>query len=375
MMRKTKFIFSLILLFWVVSSAYSFDIGFSLNSSGQALKIDDQPLAFSGNENLNMMSRIPVTKWASIIMTGNYGFSYGASKFSHQVDLSTLYAEMDFQTAKTAKIGVDLGRLQFSDFSGLIYNNSIDGGKIDFELSDVQIELFSGYTGFLNGKTLRFVNVVQENDDGKVYQLAPGMFISGFSTNIKNVFTNSAIGCNFSTFVLSSNIEERDTAVYAEIGIEGPLSSVLYHKVSAAMNFSAGETKYAGILADGNIMYYPEFLSSSLSAQVTFATDTFYAITDSAMVLGEANSLNGLLKFALSGSLKPISSIVCAAGVDFAMDVVGANVSKNCIQWNSSINYQILSDLAFNLFVAQKIPLKEDSNKLIMGSASLVLNF
>lgn len=375
MMRKTKFIFSLLLLFWVVSSAYSFEIGFSLNSSGQALKIDDQPLAFSGNESLNMMSRIPVTKWASIIMTGNYGVSYGASKFSHQVDLSTLYAEMDFQTSKTAKIGVDLGRLQFSDFSGLIYNNSIDGGKIDFELSDVQIELFSGYTGFLNGKSLRFVNVVQENDDGKVYQLAPGIFISGFSTNIKNVFTNSAIGCNFSTFVLSSNIEERDTAVYAEIGIEGPLSSVLYHKVSAAMNFSAGETKYAGILADGNIMYYPEFLSSSLSAQVTFATDTFYAITDSAMVLGEANSLNGLLKFALNGSLKPISNIVCVAGVDFAMDVVGANVSKNCIQWNSSINYQILSDLAFNLFVAQKIPLKEDSNKLIMGSASLVLNF
>jgi hypothetical protein len=321
------------------------------------------------------MSRIPVTKWASIIMTGNYGFSYGASKFSHQVDLSTLYAEMDFQTSKTAKIGVDLGRLQFSDFSGLIYNNSIDGGKIDFELSDVQIELFSGYTGFLNGKSLRFVNVVQENDDAKVYQLAPGMFISGFSTNIKNVFTNSAIGCNFSTFVLSSNIEGRDTAVYAEIGIEGPLSSVLYHKVSAAMNFSAGETKYAGILADGNIMCYPGFLSSSLSAQMTFATDTFYAITDSAMVLGEANSLNGLLKFALSGSLKPVSSIVCAAGVDFSMDVVGANVSKNCIQWNSSINYQILSDLAFNLFVAQKIPLKEDSNKLIMGSASLVLNF
>lgn len=374
-MMKNKFILSVLLLFLAASFVYSFDYGFSYNSSVQTVKVGEKKLSFSGNENLNLWSRIPMTNWASFVVDGNYDLSYDFTKFTQQLDLNSLYAEMNFQTSKNAKIGLDLGRIQIADFSGLIYNNSIDGGKIDFELSDVQIELFSGYTGLLNGKSIRFANIQREVDESKVYEFAPGMVISGFSTNVSNVFTNSAIGCNFSTFILSSNLEDRESAVYAEIGIEGPLSSAFYHKASAAMNFSAGETKVAGFLANGSLMYYPSLLSSSLAAEVTFATDTFSTISDTPVVYGAANSLNGLLKFSLSGSLKPLANMVVAAGADFAMDVVGSNVANNCVQWNTSVNYQILSDLAFNLFVAQKIPLKEDSNKLLMGSASLVLNF
>lgn len=375
MMKKSKFIFSLLLLILTVSFVYSFDFGFTQNSSLQVVKVVEKPLSLSGNESVNVWAKVPMAKWATLMMDGNYALSFGANSLSNQLDLGNFYVEMDFQTSKTAKIGVDLGRIQFSDFSGLIYNNSIDGGKIDFELSDIQLKLFSGYTGLLNGKSVRFVNILQENDSSKVYQFAPGMLISGFSTNVKNIFSNSAIGCNFSTYVVSSNREDVDTTVYAEVGIEGPLSSVLYHKVSAAMNYSAGETKLAGVLATGDLMYYPSFLSSSVTANVTFATDTFYPITDTSMVFGEANSLTGLLKFSLNGSLKPISTMVVSAGADFAMDVIGSNVTKNCIQWNSSVNYQILSDLALNLFVAQKIALTEESSNLFMGSASLVLNF
>ena len=374
MMRKLKFIFSL-LLFLAASFVYSFDYGFIYNSSIQTLKVDDKPFSFSGNENLNLWSRIPLTEWASLVMDGNYNLSYDFEKLYHQVDLTSLYAEMDFQTSKDAKIGVDLGRIQFSDFSGLIYNSSLDGGKIDFELSDAQIELFSGYTGLLNGKSVRFANIYQENDASNVYQLAPEMVITGFSTNVKNIFDNSAIACDFSTFILSSNLEGRDTSVYAEVGIEGPLSSLLYHKVSAAMNFSAGEKNIAGFLATGNLMYYPDFLSSSLTAEVTFATDTCQPILDTPVVFGTSNSLTGLLKFTLGGSLKPISNMVLSAGADFVMDIEGSNVAKNCVQWNGSVNYQILSDLVFTLFVAQKIALTPAANNLFMGSVSLVLNF
>ena len=136
MMRKSKFICSLLLLFLAVSFVYSFDYGFSLNSSVQTVKVDDKPLSYSGSEGLSLWSRIPVTKWASFVMNGSYGLSYDATKLTHQVNLSSMGVEMDFQTSKTAKIGVDLGRVQFTDFSGLIYNNSLDGGKIDFELSE-----------------------------------------------------------------------------------------------------------------------------------------------------------------------------------------------------------------------------------------------
>ena len=78
MMKKSKFIFSLLLLILTVSFVYSFDFGFTQNSSLQVVKVVEKPLSLSGNESVNVWAKVPMAKWATLMMDGNYALSFGA---------------------------------------------------------------------------------------------------------------------------------------------------------------------------------------------------------------------------------------------------------------------------------------------------------
>ena len=82
-----------------------------------------------------------------------------------------------------------------------------------------------------------------------------------------------------------------------------------------------------------------------------------------------------MFKWGLTGSIKPVSTLLLAVGGDFVMDVEGSSFEKDCIQWNSSLKWQILSDVQFDMYIAQKIPLTDVVKPLFLGSASLVINF
>lgn len=378
MKNKCKFVFVCLCFVFLASWGFSFDFGVSLDSSFLVYDTETVPTEKSTmglSEEVVLWARQKISENISFYTKGNYQFSYDFEEVSQKLDLSDFLLQMVFAKSEETKVSFDLGRFPIYDAGKMIFNNSIDGGKISLKISQMDLDLFCGYTGLLNGKSINIFKSTIATDDEKLYSLASGFVVAGFSTTAKNFFKDNSITFDISTFVPTSSDEQRKAALYSEIGLNGALSSVVLHDLYAGVSLLFDEESKVGVFFDGNLSWYLDFLSSCIATKITFATDTFFPFVDKVCVLGVNDSLNGVFKWGLNGSIKPVSTLLLSLGGDFVMDVEGSSFKKDCIQWNSSLVWQILSDVQFNLYVAQKIPLVDVVNPLFLGSASLIVNF
>ena len=378
MNKKVKVVLAVLIFACFSNFVFSVNYGISLDSSYFMIDKNTVPskdATKSLSETLGLWFNLPLNDSVSFIADGNYKLNYDFEKFSHQVDLSEFQLEMNFQQSSNAKINVNLGRFLISDYANLIYTTAIDGAKAKFVLSDIELGIFGGYTGLLNGNKMTIVKSSITTDSDSIYSLASPFSVIGVSAFVKNYLGSNSIGCDFSVLIPNSSEEERRNALYSEVYMNGAIGSLFWHDVTVGFClYEDNENIKSGIMADGKISVYPNVLSSAITAQITFASDTFYPFTEAAVVLGESNSLTGLLKCGLNGSVKPVSKLLIMASGDYVMDVQGSTFNNDCIQWSSSLKWQILSDVQFSLFVAQKISLTENKDPLFLGSGSFVIN-
>ena len=338
MNKSKKIICGVLVLVCIFSSAFSFDWGGSSNTSFSvydAAIFPTEEATLSLAEKLSLWGKVSFNKNISLNMEGNYQGSYDFETYTQKIDLQLFDLKMAFIPSTSAIINVDLGRIFVSDSSRMIYGNLIDGGKVQFSLPTVDLGVFAGYTGLINS-------------------------------------SNNSFGLDVSSFIPTDAKETRETSIYLELNSTGPIANSFYYDLSTAVSFLGSKT---GIMANGAITYYPSFLSSMVAANVTFATDTFASFVDPALVLGESNSLSGLLKAGLVASIKPIDSLLVQLAGDFVMDVQGSSLVKDSIQWNTSLKWQAMTDIQLNMFVGQKIPLVDTVEPVWFCSAGFTLNF
>ena len=134
-------------------------------------------------------------------MEGGYEVKSNFETTSQNVNLDFFGIKMGFYPSSVAQIDVDLGRIFISDSYGLIFNNSVDGGKLKISLPVANLSMFAGYTGLLNGKNFQIVNSTIEVDQDAIYSFAPGFMVAGFDITSKNTFENHSLGLNVSSFV------------------------------------------------------------------------------------------------------------------------------------------------------------------------------
>ena len=375
MNKSKKIICGVLVLVCIFSSAFSFDWGGSSNTSFSvydAATFPTEEATLSLAEKLSLWGKVSFNKNISLNMEGNYQGTYDFEKYNQKIDLQLFDLKMAFIPSTSAIINVYLGRLFVSDSSRMIYGYLIDGGKVQFSLPTVDLGVFAGYTGLINSSNLAVVNSSQEIDFQKIYSLAPAFVAVGLNATAKNVFGNNSFGLDISSFIPTDAKETRETSIYLELNSTGPIANSFYYDLSTAVSFLGSKT---GIMANGAITYYPSFLSSMVAANVTFATDTFASFVDPALVLGESNSLSGLLKAGLVASIKPIDSLLVQLAGDFVMDVQGSSLVKDSIQWNTSLKWQAMTDIQLNMFVGQKIPLVDTVEPVWFCSAGFTLNF
>lgn len=370
-----RIVCGLLIIACVFYSAFSFDWGGSSNTNFSIFDTATFPTeeaTLSLGEKLSLWGKVDFNKNMALYMEGNYQGSYDFESYTQKINLQLFDLKMAFAPSNSAIINVDLGRVFVSDPSRMIYGNLLDGGKVQFSLPAVDLSVFAGYTGLLNASDLLVVNSTQEVASEKIYPLAPGFVAAGLNATAKNVFGNNSFGLDVSSFIPVKESETRETSIYLELNSTGPIDNSFYYDLSTAVCFLGSKT---GIIANGVITYYPSFLSSMVAANVTFATDTFAAFVDPALVLGENNSLAGLLKAGLIASIKPLDNLLFQLAGDFVMDIQGSNFSNDSIQWNTSLKWQAMTDIQLNIFVGQKIPLVETVEPVWFCSAGFTLNF
>ncbi|MEE0999515.1 MAG: hypothetical protein UIH41_07630, partial [Treponemataceae bacterium] len=331
--------------------------------------------SFTIAENAILWGKLKINDTMLFQMEGGYEVKSNFETTSQNVNLDFFGIKMGFYPSSVAQIDVDLGRIFISDSYGLIFNNSVDGGKLKISLPVANLSMFAGYTGLLNGKNFQIVNSTIEVDQDAIYSFAPGFMVAGFDITSKNTFENHSLGLNVSSFVPVQKNETRPTSIYGQIYANGPIVNSLYYDLVAAVGIYTENQLKAGVMMNGEVAYYPSFIKSIFSANILFATDTFYSFIDPSVVIAKQNSINGILKFGLATSIRPLDSLLVTLGGDFAMDVEGSNVFVDCFQWTTSASWQILSDIKLALNLGQKIGLNEDSSDSFFGALSFVLNY
>ena len=269
---------------------------------------------------------------------------------------------------------IDLGRFYVSDTNSTVYGNLIDGVNATLNLEDVEMDLFCGYTGFLNANSISIVNSSKEKDSNKIYSLASGFLVAGNSLVANDIWKNNSISYDVFAFVPMGNVETRSTSIYGKASLFGNINSNFYHDFSAILGLFYGEKTTTGFVFDENFGWYPPFMNSTLGLNVLYASENYYPFIDSGIVMGEDISLNGLLKIGLNASIKPLTNLYIGLMGDFVMDSKENKIIQDCFQWSSSLSWQIFSDMMFNINLIQKIPLNESVIPGFMGVASLVVN-
>lgn len=378
-MKKFGRVFLFVLIFLCITTySFSFEWGGSLNTNINVYNeelIPTEKTSFTIAENAILWGKLKINDTMLFQMEGGYEVKSNFETTSQNVNLDFFGIKMGFYPSSVAQIDVDLGRIFISDSYGLIFNNSVDGGKLKISLPVANLSMFAGYTGLLNGKNFQIVNSTIEVDQDAIYSFAPGFMIAGFDITSKNTFENHSLGLNVSSFIPVQKNETRPTSIYGQIYANGPIVNSLYYDLVAAVGIYTENQLKAGVMMNGEVAYYPSFIKSIFSANILFATDTFYSFIDPSVVIAKQNSINGILKFGLATSIRPLDSLLVTLGGDFAMDVEGSNVFVDCFQWTTSASWQILSDIKLALNLGQKIGLNEDSTDSFFGALSFVLNY
>ena len=378
-MKKFGRVFLFVLIFLCITTySFSFEWGGSLNTNINVYNeelIPTEETSFTIAENAILWGKLKINDTMLFQMEGGYEVKSNFETTSQNVNLDFFGIKMGFYPSSVAQIDVDLGRIFISDSYGLIFNNSVDGGKLKISLPVANLSMFAGYTGLLNGKNFQIVNSTIEVDQDAIYSFAPGFMVAGFDITSKNTFENHSLGLNVSSFIPVQKNETRPTSIYGQIYANGPIVNSLYYDLVAAVGIYTENQLKAGVMMNGEVAYYPTFIKSIFSANILFATDTFYSFLDPSVVIAKQNSINGILKFGLATSIRPLDSLLVTLGGDFAMDVEGANVFVDCFQWTTSASWQILSDIKLALNLGQKIGLNEDSTDSFFGALSFVLNY
>ena len=378
-MKKFGRVFLFVLIFLCITTySFSFEWGGSLNTNINVYNeelIPTEETSFTIAENAILWGKLKINDTMLFQMEGGYEVKSNFETTSQNVNLDFFGIKMGFYPSSVAQIDVDLGRIFISDSYGLIFNNSVDGGKLKISLPVANLSMFAGYTGLLNGKNFQIVNSTIEVDQDAIYSFAPGFMVAGFDITSKNTFENHSLGLNVSSFIPVQKNETRPTSIYGQIYANGPIVNSLYYDLVAAVGIYTENQLKAGVMMNGEVAYYPSFIKSIFSANILFATDTFYSFLDPSVVIAKQNSINGILKFGLATSIRPLDSLLVTLGGDFAMDVEGSNVFVDCFQWTTSASWQILSDIKLALNLGQKIGLNEDSTDSFFGALSFVLNY
>lgn len=378
-MKKFGRVFLFVLIFLCITTySFSFEWGGSLNTNINVYNeelIPTEETSFTIAENAILWGKLKINDTMLFQMEGGYEVKSNFETTSQNVNLDFFGIKMGFYPSSVAQIDVDLGRIFISDSYGLIFNNSVDGGKLKISLPVANLSMFAGYTGLLNGKNFQIVNSTIEVDQDAIYSFAPGFVVAGFDITSKNTFENHSLGLNVSSFIPVQKNETRPTSIYGQIYANGPIVNSLYYDLVAAVGIYTENQLKAGVMMNGEVAYYPSFIKSIFSANILFATDTFYSFIDPSVVIAKQNSINGILKFGLATSIRPLDSLLVTLGGDFAMDVEGSNVFVDCFQWTTSASWQILSDIKLALNLGQKIGLNEDSTDSFFGALSFVLNY
>ena len=319
--------------------------------------------------------KVPINKSSSFSLEANWALAdYIYPDFS---DYSYVSNTIDIPLVKYSTLlpladgtlSLNVGRFNFSDATGKIFAQTNDGVFALYRKGLYELSVYGGYSGLQNAKNVSIFadNAVYDNKTA-VYALAPGYVTGLLNFSLPNIKAGQTFGVQVLGFGGVQDSETASNRFYGSVFANGPIIKRLFYTFSFAYGaYSSKAENAGGVLTDVSLAYYPDFLSSSVSLNICYASDGFRPFTFVGATIDSGTDYSDLMKVGIAGTIKPISQLLCSAGLDFFV--------SDCMQWQLASKYQLFSDVSFSAKIGQVIPFAEDRAPYFMGTISSQISF
>ncbi len=373
----------------VESSTKTFfmDFGGNLSSNNVFSYAESQIFTFDNTERLDLWLKLPFgkTKSSFFAFEGLYDFSFTDttdqdSVFSNVLDLSLLKLTLKF-SSENSNTTMNLGRFFFSDTTGYIFYQNIDGIFTDFAFKKLNLSFLAGYTGLINATSVTYFENPYEINTG-LYTLSPSYFVTS-SRLAFNIFNTQFVTTEFLASVDFGNLDYHK--MYTTLTLNGAILQRFFYVMQSTlgMNLKSDGTEKLALsnLSRIDFSFYFNSLESSLTLSGFFASadntglQKFRPVTslDSSIIGTEYSSIT---KFGLLYTLKPVSSIFVSLGSDCLCKTNSKNeFSFAGLQWEVDVKWQIVSDVFVALQGQQFIPFTDENMTYFVAGLKLGFSF
>ena len=287
------------------------------------------------------------------------------------MDISLLKFSNLIKLNNTSNLQISAGRYSISDATSLIVNQPADGISAAINSQRISFNIYTGFTGLLNGINNEFVDSEIDDTDSDFYYLASPFILTSASFYAPYLFLNQSIGAELyaATGIKGPNGDNKDiNRYYGTISINGPLVQNLFYTLSSTIEFQTNKSstdldfgEFAN-LTKFSISYYRQDIHNlALTASCIYASakqgpfQTFTGLTS--IDISNANSgpvyNQGAFKTGFTMSLMPREKLFVMASADMVLlakdEGEKEKLAYNGCQFLINGKYQLFTDLQIGL--------------------------
>jgi hypothetical protein len=275
------------LTFLVISPLSAFPgLEFGVNLDNSTTMIID-----GNDESLTYRQRDVLAGWLSYRLTGDTFLNMMSSvTFSVDdpllvdLDLLNINGSYSFLGRNDVVLGLEAGRFGFSDFTGEVFQHTLDGGVIHLDYPRFTVRMGTGYTGFIqrlaSGVKISTADRIDLGDED--LQFGPARFVTSLDLSLPEFAARQTATVGFLSQIdlRPDDDGDRVNTQYLGVGLKGPVFLGLFYDVYGIFGFGSSEDtaleeEINSRAYAANLRYYLPVLLGS-----RFAAGAFYGSGD-----------------------------------------------------------------------------------------------
>lgn len=374
-------------ILFVSSLSFGLEWGGTFGNGTSFIGKDD--LKLRQTNDLGLWLSVPITKNNTIYFStqGSYRLKIDESdnakeEVTNILNVDVMKLSMILPLGTKAKYVMNLGRFSLSDASGYVFNQVSDGLLIKFSTQLADIQVYGGYTGLLNSKTVSILNSKKTSyseGDNDFYSVCPKYVPFGFSMSLPSMTSNQTLilqGWGFKD--LEKDIDDSSyDRWYGSLILDGYLTKNFAYNFSTVLGSENFDT-----LMNLTSLHY--FIYPASGSTIKFGA-TYASGSEGPLVpfkgFTSVKAANSMSEPEYTSLFKPDFTVSILFGSKVALNLGGAAFFNpydyfkfNGFQIDGSVLFNIFSDMQLALGGCQYIDQESDDNKTTI-SVSLNLAF
>lgn len=287
------------------------------------------------------------------------------------IDLLKIHGSFGFDKAS---LDIAFGRLFLTDSTGIIFNQLLDGAHCSFNLENIVISAFAGYTGLLNNHTTITIDAtgVYDSPVSQIYSLAHPYVPFALNINFPVLFGNQSVIFEGLGILDLDNFDL--SRYYATLYLAGPISNSVFYNASTTF----GTVNFENLMNYTNLNIYirpNDLISVTVGAEYASGkTDKSFGFT----TLTSKTAYNSILYPEMNGVFMPKVSLAFTV-YDFYAELVGKYVldandkfASKGLDFSIFMTYNLFSDLQlgfdFTSFIDTKTKTETNTSATIKAA-------